>query len=878
MKKIFSFFLQMLLLGAVALSGVSCERIIFEDEGYCPPEEIEPEPGIFRISVRTVPAGAGTASVQGPSDEAGTEGEFYVSILVQENESYTLTAAENPGYEFFGWHDDTHETFLGKEQVIDLTATEPARYTAVFTKIEEEPEEPEPEPGIFRISVKTVPSGAGTALVQGRPSDKAETEVDLYVSIFVQEDETYTLTATENDGYEFVGWHDDTNETFLGGSEKPVIDRTATEPAKYTALFIKKAEVPEEPAPEPEPEPGDIRISVRTNIDLAGTAKVASGAKANDTDATQYVSIVIKENESYTLTATENDGYVFVGWHDDSNDSYLGDEKDKVIGDVRSETSTRYTAIYAKLADPAEPVKISVRTNIDKAGIARVDAEEGTNMAETVRSYYVSIVLEENETYTLTAAENDGYVFVGWHDDTNDCYLGGADGKFEEGKFKVIENIRAEASARYTAVFDKADVPVEPEPEPEPGEIRISVRTSIDFAGTAKVASGAKANDTDATQYVSIVIKENESYTLTATENPGYEFVRWHDDTNETNLPDGKAVIENIESPVSTQYTALYKVKADEPEPEPEPETKYYVEYVYDMNMKFADAFYSQVESVELYVFDTAGKFVKKYEVSNKNDNNILKNRNYRMDVSDLAPGDYEFIAWCGLVGNTNFKLPDVIEKNTDAYCTLQYGGGVSDDNLKPVFHGRIGKVTLEEHPAGSEQTVTVSLTKDTNNINLSLTQLGNAGMEPGQFAVRMSGGLLAQMDYTNKPMGSSVEYTPWGDYPKYGFVDINGQTADRYNYMRAELSTSRLMANGDPTIEIVDTHNNNKVVFSIPFVDWVNAFRSANHTAMGAQEYLDREDEYNLMLYLENNKEGWIAVSVVINGWRVEDNGEVDL
>ena len=614
---------------------------------------------------------------------------------------------------------------------------------------------------------------------------------------------------------------------------------------------------------EPEPQPGYIRISVRTEADKAGLSRVfaeADKANAAETEGDRYVSIVVKENEAYTLTATANEGYEFVGWHDDTHDSYLP-AGEALVANQKSGVSTQYTAIFSEIEAEPEPgyIRISVRTNLDKAGLSQVyEKADAANAAETEGVRFVSIVVKENEAYTLDATANEGYEFVGWYDETNENYLPVGEPTFEK---------QSAVSTKYTAIFAEKEVV---EPEPEPGYIRISVRTNLDKAGLSQVyevADETNAAETEGVRFVSIVVKENEAYTLSAAENEGYVFIGWYDDTNDNYLPAGAE--QTLKSTVSTRYIALFEL---EPIVEPEPEPAYYVEFVYDMNMKFADAFPSLVKSVDLYVFDTDGKVVKNYKDSGA----ALSKKGYRLELTDLASGTYQFLAWCGLEGNTHFSLPAGIETIEDAKLTMarQTDGAVffSNANLNAVYHG----LTSDTLPEAGEYVVTLFLTKDTNNINLSLTQLGNAGMERGQYIVSMTdeNGFL---DHENAPLSDEpIEYRPWYE-PVYGSAQMGSDATDAVNYMRAELSTSRLMENHDTRLVIADSKTG-EIVFSIPFMEYVKAFRSENYATMDDQEYLDREDEYNLMLYLENNKEGWIAARIEINGWRVSDNGEVDL
>ena len=73
------------------------------------------------------------------------------------------------------------------------------------------------------------------------------------------------------------------------------------------------------------------------------------------------------------------------------------------------------------------------------------------------------------------------------------------------------------------------------------------------------------------------------------------------------------------------------------------PECSLYVQFKYDYNMLFTDAFHTQVDKVELYVFDKDGKFL--FRQTEEGD--ALATGNYRMEVK-LPVGEYQFLAWAG--------------------------------------------------------------------------------------------------------------------------------------------------------------------------------------------------------------------------------------
>ena len=79
----------------------------------------------------------------------------------------------------------------------------------------------------------------------------------------------------------------------------------------------------------------------------------------------------------------------------------------------------------------------------------------------------------------------------------------------------------------------------------------------------------------------------------------------------------------------------------------------------YDLNMKWADAFPSEVTSVHLYAFDKDNRLVWHRSESGE----ALQSDDYAMKL-DLPAGDYHLLAWCGLDSpgsdTRHFTVPEV--------------------------------------------------------------------------------------------------------------------------------------------------------------------------------------------------------------------------
>ena len=311
----------------------------------------------------------------------------------------------------------------------------------------------------------------------------------------------------------------------------------------------------------------------------------------------------------------------------------------------------------------------------------------------------------------------------------------------------------------------------------------------------------------------------------------------------------------------------------------------YYLEFVYDMNMDYADAFAAKVSSVSVYAFDAATKeLVRVYSDQGE----ALGREGYRMKL-DLAPGSYEFVAWCGLADNEgHFTVPGDVRRPEEIGCTLSRehdaeGRAFVEKDLHALFHGKIAAVLPDDL---REHTYTVPLIKNTNNINLSIQDISGKAIDPERFDIRFIARNGAMAFDNTLLEDEEIDFLPY--VKRNGTASVEGSGTDdpvsQNDLIVTEMSTARLVAGQEPTIEIFDKKAGS-ILYSIPLVKWALMLKSQQYRSMGDQEYLDREDEYNVILYVRGedevipeDPEYYLAVSIMINSWRLVINGGTDL
>ncbi len=298
------------------------------------------------------------------------------------------------------------------------------------------------------------------------------------------------------------------------------------------------------------------------------------------------------------------------------------------------------------------------------------------------------------------------------------------------------------------------------------------------------------------------------------------------------------------------------------------------VRFKFDFNLKYADAFRNEVSSVAVYAFDQSGKFVTKATESGV----PLSQEGYTLTIPGLKPGVYDLVAWCGLQDSDSFIVDDTATK-TDLICRINTAVRTkadetySDRMLGNLFYGYVEKTDLKHLPAGSVNTVIIPLVKNTNNIRVLLQSINSdINLTPEQFDFAIYD-INAQLGWNDEIVNPApLTYNPFNT--KQGSVKLNDGT-EVLTAAVAEFSVGRLFARTtDKTTLVITQKSTGKEVFNVPLVDYFLMVKGHYSRPMSDQEYLDRQDDYAVVVFLEH-KEGpggefYIAARIYINGWQI--------
>ena len=303
---------------------------------------------------------------------------------------------------------------------------------------------------------------------------------------------------------------------------------------------------------------------------------------------------------------------------------------------------------------------------------------------------------------------------------------------------------------------------------------------------------------------------------------------------------------------------------------------EYRVKFKYDHNMKFADAFANEVRSVTLYAFDQDGKFV--YQRTEQGD--ILGEDGYTMPV-EVEAGDYRFITWAGLEGDESFSVPvltpgvstiDELTCRMNRTSTRSDGTAIVTEDLKPLWHGDVVEHSFTSR-AATEQVLTVPLIKNTNNVRIVLQHLSGSPVEVDKFTFTITD-RNGWMDYDNSLLeDEKLTYYAWRTDDGVAELNPDGSRAQTsIGVAIAELTVGRLVLENDPILTI--TNDLGEKVLSIPLIDYALLVKGHYNRNMDNQEYLDRQDEFNMTFFLDED-DTWVDSYIIINSWKVVLNNE---
>lgn len=336
--------------------------------------------------------GTDSDSTMGDISIGSNNQQFYYG---EEGTTVPLNATAKPGYKFMGWYKDsgcqkeapvTRGNFkIGSDSNITLYALFKKTYTV----------------NVIAVTDNVQGGKGGTVKIDsGTASDKA-TKNDVTVG------ETVKLTATPNEGYDFVGWYDSATEDTpqITGENPTNVEIDSVNPTNrtiYARFEIKKYTVTAS------------AVSEDDDDNIQGN-KITYGDESK-----AQVQVIVNHGGSVTFKAIPADGsgYVFDGWYKDK-DYKLSDNTTYTVSSVKANQN-----IYAKFVLKRYTVDVYAYCYNDKTP----DLSEQVNYGkiksdnETLETHTTRIV-KYGTSFSFTAVGNENCEFEGWYNKADDTLI-----------------------------------------------------------------------------------------------------------------------------------------------------------------------------------------------------------------------------------------------------------------------------------------------------------------------------------------------------------------------------------------------------------------------------------------------------------------------
>ena len=336
--------------------------------------------------------GTDSDSTMGDISIGSNNQQFYYG---EEGTTVPLNATAKPGYKFMGLYKDsgcqkeapvTRGNFkIGSDSNITLYALFKKTYTV----------------NVIAVTDNVQGGKGGTVKIDsGTASDKA-TKNDVTVG------ETVKLTATPNEGYDFVGWYDSATEDTpqITGENPTNVEIDSVNPTNrtiYARFEIKKYTVTAS------------AVSEDDDDNIQGN-KITYGDESK-----AQVQVIVNHGGSVTFKAIPADGsgYVFDGWYKDK-DYKLSDNTTYTVSSVKANQN-----IYAKFVLKRYTVDVYAYCYNDKTP----DLSEQVNYGkiksdnETLETHTTRIV-KYGTSFSFTALGNENCEFEGWYNKADDTLI-----------------------------------------------------------------------------------------------------------------------------------------------------------------------------------------------------------------------------------------------------------------------------------------------------------------------------------------------------------------------------------------------------------------------------------------------------------------------
>lgn len=453
--------------------------------------------------------GTDSDSTMGDISIGSDNQQFYYG---EEGTTVPLNATAKQGYKFMGWYKDSVCTIkapvtdgkfkIGSDSNITLYALFKKTYTVNAIAVTDNDENNHK---------------GGTVQINSDVASTNVTKNDVTVG------ETVKLTATPNEGYDFVGWYDSvTGGTQITGENPANVEIDSVNPTDrtiYARFEIKKYTVTASAVSEDDDE------NIQGN-------KITYGDESK-----AQVQVIVNHGGSVTFKAVPDDGsgYVFDGWYSDkacSSANKLSSEESYTVSSVKADKN-----IYAKFVLKTFNVEAYAYSYSDVTELSEQSAY-GNVKSGNESGTHLKLIVKYGKDFSFTSVNNDYCDFENWYSDKN------CETSVSSDKTTLLSGI-GEKDVTYYAKF-----------KIKTKKISVGCQSKSDV-GNSSVGINGSTN-------TSVTVNLGSKVELVATADSGYEFKGWYTDDECTGTvvsTDSSYVINPVVDSTPEKFYAKFEKK-----------------------------------------------------------------------------------------------------------------------------------------------------------------------------------------------------------------------------------------------------------------------------------------------------------------------------
>lgn len=288
------------------------------------------------------------------------------------------------------------------------------------------------------------------------------------------------------------------------------------------------------------------------------------------------------------------------------------------------------------------------------------------------------------------------------------------------------------------------------------------------------------------------------------------------------------------------------------------PDNEYYsyIRFVYDYNMSFEDLFHKQVSKIDLFLFDEDGIYIEK--LSDECVSGTFP-KGYIMGLPEIYKEATQFVAFPGIYSEHGYASTLIPGSSTIRDLEIQLNPNSSNltrTAFKPLWHGCL---TQYRTRVEKNDTTTISLCKNTNSIRIVLQSLTeNASFNINDFTF-----CVQSVNHSYDAYNDPTSLTPWSYYP------FHIESSVTFSGGAVELHTLRLLEDRENKLTIRQISTGGTLL-DVNLNTYIEALKLQEFSGLPLQEYMDREDEYKIVIFITQEPETkqWIATRISINDW----------